>query len=126
MVASFVANVPVAVLTTFAAVHTYVTLNEVARDIEDPFFYDPNQLPLPQMQYKMNERLLAVTKTARPSAFTDVEAIGAPTNAPPSVTPAVRLVVHLPPHAASIALSTDMRIVFARRRRESDADVYAL
>ena len=25
-------------------------LNEVARDIEDPFHYDPNELPLPQVR----------------------------------------------------------------------------
>jgi hypothetical protein len=44
----------------------------VARDIEDPFLYDPNELPLPQMQYKLNERLLAIAHSRRPVAFTDV------------------------------------------------------
>jgi hypothetical protein len=33
-------------------------MNEVARDLEDPFIYDPNELPLPRMQYCFNERLL--------------------------------------------------------------------
>jgi hypothetical protein len=38
-----------------------------------PFHYDPNELPLPAMQYKLNERLLAVTQTERPVAFADVD-----------------------------------------------------
>ena len=45
--------------------------------MEDPYHYDPNELPLPQMQYKLNERLIAVTHTARPLAFTDAVGLGA-------------------------------------------------
>lgn len=29
---------------------TYWALNEVARDLEDPFIYDPNDLPLARIQ----------------------------------------------------------------------------
>eukprot|EP00892_Ulva_mutabilis_P004193 jgi/Ulvmu1/2145/UM129_0004.1 len=71
-VVGFTSHVYVATVLTFMAVVTHVMLNEVARDIEDPFLYDPNELPLPQMQYKLNERLLAVHHSRRPIAFTDV------------------------------------------------------
>ena len=49
-------------------------------DIEDPFHDDPNELPLPQIQYKFNERLLAIAHTNRPVSFTDVGAIKGPGN----------------------------------------------
>ena len=52
----------------------------MARDIEDPFHYDPNELPLPQLQYKLNERLLAVSHARRPVASTDVGEISGPHN----------------------------------------------
>ena len=48
-IASFVHSMFAAVIMTFVVVSTYVTLNEVASDIEDPFHYDPNELPLPQV-----------------------------------------------------------------------------
>jgi hypothetical protein len=53
---------------------------QVARDIEDPFLYDPNELPLPQMQYRLNERLLALSHSRRPAAFTDVGDLSGPGN----------------------------------------------
>jgi hypothetical protein len=53
---------------------------QVASDIEDPYNDDPNELPLPQMQYKLNERLLAVSHTIRPVAFTDFGEIAGPGN----------------------------------------------
>jgi hypothetical protein len=58
---------------------------QVARDVEDPFHYDPNELPLPQIQYRFNERLLAVSRTARPVAFTDVADLAGPGNKPVAV-----------------------------------------
>ena len=53
---------------------------QVARDIEDPFHYDPNELPLPQLQYRLNERLLSVSLSRRPIAFTDVGELTGPGN----------------------------------------------
>jgi hypothetical protein len=87
--AAFIDNTIVAALASLAAVQTYIMMNEVANDVEDPFHYDPNQLPLPQMQYRLNERLLAVSKTERPLAFTDIGAIDGPSNIPqlPPVRP---------------------------------------
>ena len=76
IVAAFTGSIAVCCLTTFFLILTYTMLNEVARDVEDPFHYDPNELPLPQMQYKLNERLLAVTQTQRPLGFTDVGSLG--------------------------------------------------
>ena len=34
----------------FIATFTYWTLNEIARDLEDPFLYEPNEMPLPRIQ----------------------------------------------------------------------------
>jgi Bestrophin, RFP-TM, chloride channel len=45
---------------TFAAVHTYWTLNEVARDLEDPFVFDPNDLPLARLQVMTGSWLWAL------------------------------------------------------------------
>jgi hypothetical protein len=82
LVAAFTKSAVLATAITFVSVHTMVMLNEVARDVEDPFHYDPNELPLPQIQYRMNERLLAVAKTIRPVAFTDVADLCGPSNIP--------------------------------------------
>lgn len=93
---TFIDNTIVAALASAVAVQTYIMMNEVANDIEDPFHYDPNQLPLPQMQYRLNERLLAVSKTERPLAFTDVGAIDGPSNIPQ--LPPVRATFHSAVH----------------------------
>lgn len=55
-------------------------LVQASTDIEDPFHDDPNELPLPQIQYKFNERLLAIAHTNRPVSFTDVGEIKGPGN----------------------------------------------
>lgn len=67
-----------AAVLTFLAVSLMHTINEIARDIEDPFHTDPNQMPISQMCYKLNERLLAISKTRRPIAFTDDRCLEAP------------------------------------------------
>lgn len=82
LIAAFTTSILLSTLMTFVAVHTYIMLNEVARDVEDPFHYDPNELPLPQIQYRLNERLLAVSKTSRPVAFTDWAELAGPGNVP--------------------------------------------
>ena len=50
-VVGFIQNPIVSTILTFMAVATHVMLNEVASDIEDPFHYDPNELPLPQARH---------------------------------------------------------------------------
>jgi predicted membrane chloride channel (bestrophin family) len=49
-------------LLAFIATFTYWTLNEIARDLEDPFLYEPNDLPLPRIQFLFNERILAIER----------------------------------------------------------------
>ena len=49
-------------LLSFIATFTYWTLNEIARDLEDPFLYEPNDLPLPRIQFLFNERILAIER----------------------------------------------------------------
>lgn len=58
-----------ALLSTFLLFITlliYFALNELAKGLEDPFIYDPNDLPLTRHHYDFNERLLAIARTKRP------------------------------------------------------------
>jgi predicted membrane chloride channel (bestrophin family) len=82
LVSAFVNHTVLAACTAALAVQAYIMMNEIANDVEDPFHYDPNQLPLPQMQYRLNERLLAVAQTHRPLAFTDVGGLQGPEHFP--------------------------------------------
>jgi hypothetical protein len=49
---------------TFMASFTYWVLHEVARDMEDPFLYEPNELPLSRLQFLFNQRLLVFRSIA--------------------------------------------------------------
>merc|ERR1711959_361397 len=49
---------------TFMASFTYWVLHEVARDMEDPFLYEPNELPLSRLQFLFNQRLLVLRSVA--------------------------------------------------------------
>jgi hypothetical protein len=98
LIAAFTTSILLSTLMTFIAVHTYIMLNEVARDVEDPFHYDPNELPLPQLQYRLNERLLAVSKTSRPLAFTDMSDLSGTGNVP--AVPDLPYTAVRPPSAA--------------------------
>lgn len=55
---------PLAAVLSFLAVFAYWIMNESAREIEDPFVYGPNELPLAHMQNEFNARLLAVRAAA--------------------------------------------------------------
>lgn len=49
---------------TFSAVFSYHSLSAVGDNLEDPFFpYDPNELPLQEIQDTINQRLLAFGTT---------------------------------------------------------------
>jgi predicted membrane chloride channel (bestrophin family) len=50
----------VCVIGSFMVVLMYFTLNEVARDLEDPFAFDPNELPLVIMQRDFNAKIQAL------------------------------------------------------------------
>lgn len=44
----------------------YWAMNEVAREMEDPYCFEPNDIPLPRLQYQFNERLLAAANSQLP------------------------------------------------------------
>lgn len=52
MVVAFVDSTWMGCLINFFCVQSYWCLNEVARDLEDPFVYDPNDLPLARYQVR--------------------------------------------------------------------------
>ena len=68
VVVRFVNSTPFAALLSFFAVMAYWALHEVARDLEDPFVYDPNDLPLARIQYAFNERVIALSHNLRPAS----------------------------------------------------------
>eukprot|EP01024_Parvocaulis_polyphysoides_P014826 TRINITY_DN16220_c0_g1_i2.p1 TRINITY_DN16220_c0_g1~~TRINITY_DN16220_c0_g1_i2.p1 ORF type:complete len:459 (+),score=57.88 TRINITY_DN16220_c0_g1_i2:128-1504(+) len=82
VIGAFVRSSWLAAIITFIAVLTYWTLNEVARDLEDPFWYDPNDLPLSYYQYAFNERLLVISRTVRPKSDTEKHILGSKSNMP--------------------------------------------
>eukprot|EP00210_Caulerpa_lentillifera_P008030 g7667.t1 len=66
VITAFVPEPALAVALDVILVVTSYALNEVARDLEDPFLYDPNDLPLATYQYDFNEKLNIVLNTALP------------------------------------------------------------
>lgn len=50
VVVAFVDSMWMGIVVNFICVQSYWCLNEVARDLEDPFVYDPNDLPLSRYQ----------------------------------------------------------------------------
>ena len=52
VVVGFVDSIWLGCLVNFFCVQSYWCLNEVARDLEDPFVYDPNDLPLARYQVR--------------------------------------------------------------------------
>jgi len=50
VVVAFVDSTWLGIVVNFFCVQSYWCLNEVARDLEDPFVYDPNDLPLARYQ----------------------------------------------------------------------------
>jgi hypothetical protein len=46
-----------------AVPQAYWTLNEVSRELEDPFCFPPNDIPLARLQYQFNERILTAANT---------------------------------------------------------------
>ncbi|GMH38627.1 hypothetical protein BSKO_06511 [Bryopsis sp. KO-2023] len=71
VIASYITADWLAFILTVFAVMTYHALNEVARDLEDPFIYDPNDLPMARHQWAFNERIVALSSTKRPITPTD-------------------------------------------------------
>jgi len=57
VVMSFVSDAAPAMIFTFLAVFCYVSLNEVATELEDPFGTDPNDLPLHRLHLRFVHQL---------------------------------------------------------------------
>ncbi|GMH35646.1 hypothetical protein BSKO_03514 [Bryopsis sp. KO-2023] len=64
--AGFILSDWLSVMLAFISLMTHFALNELAKDMEDPFIYDPNDLPLAKHHYDFNERMLAIARTSRP------------------------------------------------------------
>lgn len=60
VIVAYVANPYVAGLLSFCASLGYFALNEVGRELEDPFRHDPNDLPLTELHYDFNVRLVSL------------------------------------------------------------------
>eukprot|EP00201_Polytomella_parva_P019898 CAMPEP_0175045680 /NCGR_PEP_ID=MMETSP0052_2-20121109/4580_1 /TAXON_ID=51329 ORGANISM="Polytomella parva, Strain SAG 63-3" /NCGR_SAMPLE_ID=MMETSP0052_2 /ASSEMBLY_ACC=CAM_ASM_000194 /LENGTH=86 /DNA_ID=CAMNT_0016309283 /DNA_START=923 /DNA_END=1183 /DNA_ORIENTATION=- len=58
---------------SFITVMTYWSLNEVANEMEDPFGYDPNDLPLTCFQYDLNPQLTTSAQKSRLQYFDEIE-----------------------------------------------------
>jgi len=58
----WIENMGLGIALAFCATFTYWTLNEIARDLEDPFLYEPNDIPLARIQFMFNERILAIER----------------------------------------------------------------
>lgn len=71
---TFVKATVLSLLINFLTLMSYFALNELAKDMEDPFIFDPNDLPLVRHHYDFNERLLAVANTRRPPSTFEVSA----------------------------------------------------
>lgn len=50
VIVAFINSTWTGLVINFLSVQSYWCLNEVARDLEDPFVYDPNDLPLARYQ----------------------------------------------------------------------------
>lgn len=81
LMVSWLNTVWLAVLMDGVTVFCFWILNEVARDLESPFVFPPNDLPLARMQYNFNERLLA----ASAASFEEVIQRDMEYHAPPPV-----------------------------------------
>jgi predicted membrane chloride channel (bestrophin family) len=81
LMCAWMRSVWIAVVMDFVTVFCFWILNEVARDLESPFVFPPNDLPLARMQYNFNERLLA----ASAASFEEVIQRDMEYHAPPPV-----------------------------------------
>lgn len=53
----------------FTSVFCYHALNNIGDNLEDPYLpYDPNELPLPELQHSVNMRLFAMGVVPEPEA----------------------------------------------------------
>lgn len=68
LMVAYVERLWLAVLLDIVTVQSYCSLNEVARDLEDPFVFEPNDLPLARLQVvslPVFSELLITTSSSR-------------------------------------------------------------
>jgi len=69
VMAAYLADVVISTGLTFVAAITYWATNEVARDLEDPFVFDPNDLPTARLQVSLREMLQFGSPCTRALSF---------------------------------------------------------
>ncbi|KAG2488737.1 hypothetical protein HYH03_012736 [Edaphochlamys debaryana] len=74
VVTCFVDQLWMGVCMTFIVVLTYWSLNEVATEMEDPFGFDPNDLPLARYAFDFNNGILCAVQQLRPPYFDALDA----------------------------------------------------
>jgi len=60
VIVAYVDNMALAACLSFCASLGYFALNEVGRELDDPFRHDPNDLPLSELHYDFNVRLVSL------------------------------------------------------------------
>eukprot|EP00271_Cylindrocystis_brebissonii_P016723 TRINITY_DN4106_c0_g2_i1.p1 TRINITY_DN4106_c0_g2~~TRINITY_DN4106_c0_g2_i1.p1 ORF type:complete len:340 (-),score=31.46 TRINITY_DN4106_c0_g2_i1:862-1860(-) len=79
LMANWIGQVWLAALTTFFSVFTFYVINEVAREIEEPFRFDPNDIPVANYQHRFNARLvIALLRSCLPVANSSTGSDGGP------------------------------------------------
>ena len=61
--ATAVSDVALGVVFAWTSVQAYWALNEVSREMEEPYSCPPNDIPLSRLQFQFNERCLAFLRT---------------------------------------------------------------
>eukprot|EP00803_Ostreobium_quekettii_P004807 evm.model.scf_1129.1 EVM.evm.TU.scf_1129.1 scf_1129:2455-5702(-) len=69
---SYIHVLPLNLAITFMTMICYFALNELAKDMEDPFIHAPNDLPIARYHYKFNERIVAMARTKRPASHSEM------------------------------------------------------
>lgn len=69
---SYINNLTFACILNFFTVLCFAGMHEVARELEDPFFNVPNDLPLTTFQAQFNEALIAMYAGFHPDSLWDV------------------------------------------------------
>jgi hypothetical protein len=72
----YVRHAVMSTLLAVMSVQTFAMMNEIANDIEDPFVHDA-AIPFRPLQFRFNERLLAIRQTKRPRGIADYKSVHA-------------------------------------------------
>ena len=75
MVNVYITDLPLNLGITFLSTIAYYAMNELARDLEDPFIHAPNDLPMARYNYKFNERIVAMARSKRPASNTEMHIV---------------------------------------------------